>query len=86
MVKVQIPMNGFGENCINETGILSIYNKDKSYIAYLEKEENEIVHRALVLEVKRNGVNGLKGYFYASIDSNNKLKINPSRILPPETW
>ena len=55
-------------------------------MASLEIDENEIVHQALVLKVKGNGVNGLKGYFYASIDSDNKLKINPSRILPPETW
>ena len=79
-------MSGFGGIGINETGTLALYNKDKSYMTYLDKEENEIVHQALVLEVKRNGVNGLKGYFYALIDSNNKLKINPSRILPPETW
>ena len=55
-------------------------------MAFIEKEENEILHQALLREVKRNGVNGLKGYFYATIDSTNKLKINPSRILPPEIW
>lgn len=86
VVKVQIPMNRFGVLSINETGAINFQNKDRSYKAYLEKAENEILHQALVSEVKRNGVNGLKGYFYASIDSNNKLKINPSRILPPETW
>ena len=85
-MKVQIPLTGFGESSINETGIIAIYNKDRSYMASLKKDENEIVHQALVLEVKRNGVNGLKGYFFAFLDATNKLWINPSRILPPETW
>ena len=79
-------MKGFGVNSINETGAINFQNKDRSYMAFLEKEENQIVHEALMSEVKRNGVNGLKGYFYAFIDSDNKLKINPSRILPLETW
>jgi len=85
-VKIQIPMNGFGVISINETGAINVQNKDRSYMAFIEKAENEIVHQALLMEVQRNGVNGLKGYFQASIASNNKLKINPSRILPPETW
>ena len=79
-------MNRFGGIGISETGAINVQNKDRSYMAFIEKQENEIVHTALMLEVERNGVNGLKGYFYAFIDSNNKLKINPSRILPPETW
>ena len=86
VVKVQIPLKGFEGITVNETGTISIYNKDRSYTAYLEKEENEIVHKALMKEVQTNGVNGLKGYFYAYLDSSNKLSINPSRILPPETW
>ena len=79
-------MIGFGQMNLNETGQIYIYNKDRSYEANLEKEGNEIVHQALVQEVKRNGVFGMKGYFIAFLDSNNKLKINPTRILPPETW
>ena len=79
-------MNRFGSIGISETGAINVQNKDRSYMAFIEKQENEIVHTALMLEVERNGVNGLKGYFYAFIDSNSKLKINPSRILPPETW
>ena len=55
-------------------------------MAFIEKERNETVHQALMLEVIRNGVNGLKGYFYAFLDSTNNLRINPSRILPLETW
>ena len=86
MVKVQIPINGLGALSIDETGAINIQNKDRSCKAFIEKEENEILHQALLGEVKRNGVNGLKGYFYATIDSTNKLKINPSRILPPEIW
>ena len=71
---------------IDETGAINIQNKDRSYIRLLERKENEVLHQNLLLEVKKNGINGLKGYFYAFLDSNQKLKINPFRILPPETW
>ena len=79
-------MNGIGGISIDETGAINVQNKDRSYMAFIEKERNETVHQALMLEVIRNGVNGLKGYFYAFLDSTNNLRINPSRILPLETW
>ena len=71
---------------IDETGAINIQNKDRSYIRLLEREENQVIHQTLLMEVKKNGLNGLKGYFFAFLDSNQKLKINPFRILPPETW
>ena len=88
MVKVQIPMRGFLQTdaTVNETGAISVQNKDKTFIKMLEREENKKIHQILMSEVKKNGVNGLKGYFFAFLDSKQKLKINPFRMLPPETW
>ena len=88
VVKVQIPMRGFlqTDTTVNEMGAISVQNKDKTFIKMLEREENQKIHQILMSEVKKNGVNGLKGYFFAFLDSKQKLKINPFRILPPETW
>ena len=67
-MKVQIPVQCFGETN-PETGRILVQNKDRSYMAFIGKENNPIIYNDLTTEIKRNGVQGLKGYFIATLDS-----------------
>ena len=88
VVKVQVPLDGNG-------GPLFVYNKDRSLSGVLHMRDNEEVYEELHLKILREGCYGQKGYFYAIVRESDKssaskktytLEINPSVILPVETW
>jgi len=88
VVKVQLPLDGNG-------GPLFVYNKDRSLSGGLLMKDNKEVYEELCVKILREGCLGQKGYFYAIIresdrnDASKKtytLEINPSVILPVETW
>lgn len=79
VVKVQVPLN--------ESGIaadLMVYNKDRSCIGRLKATEP--AYNKLVGNIKKHGISGVKGFFYATWDQKAGLKINTSNIQPMKTW
>ena len=76
---------------------LLVYNKDRSLLGNLHREEQEVVYDMLVGKIREAGYKGLKGYFYVicsgegtkSCKKKGKLhniKINTEKILPVENW
>ena len=45
---------------------LLVYNKDRSLLGNLHREEQEVVYDMLVGKIREAGYKGLKGYFYAT--------------------
>ena len=65
---------------------------DKSFVGFIEKEWNEELYGDIVEAIKGRGWNGSKAFFYAIVDKSSDnvqdktVKINPSRVLPVESW
>ena len=72
---------------IDESRPLTIQNMDQSFVGFIEKELNEELYGDIVEAIKVRGWNGCKAFFYAIVDkSSETVKINPSRVLPVESW
>ena len=77
---------------IDESRPLTIQNMDQSFVGFIEKELNEELYGDIVEAIKAKGWNGFKAFFYAIVDKssdndkNKTVKINPSRVLPVESW
>ena len=90
-VKVQTPMPlPSGEPV--RSGPLAIYNKDKSFMKMLRRENNEFVYEELRKNIAKEGYLGMKGYFHAMLDNcgdssaAGRLKIKSGKILPLQPW
>ena len=72
---------------------LIVYNRDKTCAGFIVQALNEELYAELIETVRSRGWKQVCGYFYAYIEhtaigNNNDLviKINPSRVLPVESW
>ena len=88
VVKVQIPLDtDTGETIKNSN--LAIYNKDKSFNAFMSHTGNAELHRQLSDKIKSEGHHGIKGYFHAILEPGdlkaNQFRINPENIFI-EPW
>ena len=73
----------------DQTRDLAVYNKDKSFNVAIQREGNEAIHKELCERINSEGVKGMKGYFHAILEKKKGkevLKINSTRIGPPEAW
>ena len=59
-------------------------------VGLIEKELNEDLYGDIVEAIKIRGWKGFKAYLYAYVDKSSDkdmgVKINPSRVLPVESW
>ena len=81
-VKIQVALSSRGDFA-DESPML-VYNKDRSYQTIIPT--SDVNYNRIVEKIRNDGIMGCKGYFYASLDDNNKLQIQVDNILPPETW
>ena len=87
VVKIQVPLT-IGTSP-DSNGDLGVYNKDRSFMISLRKEDNEDVYKELRDTIEMEGFKGLKGYFHAILEKRGGkefLKINTTRICPLEPW
>ena len=87
VVKIQVPLS-MG-NVPDKEADLGVYNKDRSFMISLRKENNEDVYKELCSTIETEGFRGLKGYFHAILEKKGGkeiLKINTTRICPLEPW
>jgi len=71
-------------------GSLMVYNEDRSMMGLLKKASAPQVYDTLVVSIEKQGIKGLKGFFYAIYKKDDAssvtLEINPEVALPPEKW
>ncbi len=67
-----------------DEGGLTLYNKEKTVYGQLAPKDD--VYLELVRAVKKDGVMGVKGFFYAIWEDGKGLRVNAKRIQPPESW
>ena len=72
---------------------LVVYNKDKTCAGFIIKALNKDLYDELIDTVRSKGWKQVCAYFYAFIEktavgNNNDtvIQINPSRVLPVESW
>ena len=98
MVKVQITWD---EKDHSKEG-LSVQNEDRLLCgSVMEDHNNSTLCQELANKIKKEGVNGTKGYFYAMLPKKGKteietseggkrlvieVKINTNEMLPVENW
>ena len=82
-------------NMAVKDGHLLVYNKDYSICGNLHREGQEKNYDMLVMAINEKGYNGLKGFFHAIFNPEEfgqenvrylKVKINPLKMLPLDTW
>ena len=79
---------------VDENNPLTIYNRDKSLVGFIEKEFNVEIFSQIVETVKTKGWKGSAAFFYAIIEKSeavnnnvtNIAKINTAQVLPVESW
>jgi len=103
VVKVQVPLGhqSTGPSPDAARDPLFVYNRDRSLCGYLLREAQVELYDMLVRNIRMEGFNGQKGFYYAiysgpSKDSTGKssgdkeatveIKINPEIMLPVEKW
>ena len=85
VVKVQATLE---KNKPKHGDCLVLYNKERSFLVRIDKENNDQVYDELFKNIVEKGWHGLKGYFHVifNADKPGKFKINSTRILPHEPW
>ena len=82
-------------NMVVKDGDLLVYNKDYSICGNLQRHRQEKIYDMLVMAINEKGYHGLKGFFHAIFNPEEvgqenvrylKVKINPSKILPLDSW
>jgi len=105
VVKVQIALGelkGTLESPIGPDGSgypMFVYNRDRSLCGYLYREGAEEVYDMLFKNIKEEGFQGVKGFYYAIYTGGDKkdcsgmkmkptveIKINSAKMLPLEKW
>ena len=78
---------GMSGKAVN-SGMIYLYNQDRSFQVNLFKENNDQVYDELFKNIVEKGWHGLKGYFHVifNADKPGMFKINSSGILPNEPW
>jgi len=105
VVKVQVPLddptNGSSPDAAARDPLF-VYNRDRSLCGFLLREDHVELYDKLVRNIKKEGFNGQKGFYYAiypgpdiknkgKIKSTGKeatveIKINSEIMLPVEKW
>ena len=94
LIQVEDPF-GYMNETVGAANPLLIQNKEKTFIGLIARELNEEVYFEIVDVLKSIGFKKSLAYFYCIVDKTerennnvvvNFVKINPSRILPVETW
>ena len=82
---------------LDEEAPLLVRNKAGSLVGNLEKTENPSIHPELVAVLKEKGWKGIVGFFHAfylpgqaprgtMMENIVELNINPTKILPVDSW
>ena len=82
---------------LDEEGPLLVRNKAGSLVGNLGKTENPSIHAELVAVLKEKGWKGIVGFFHAfylpgqaprgtMMENIVELNINPTKILPVDSW
>ena len=82
---------------LDEEGPLLVRNKAGSLVGNLEQSENPSIHAELVAVLKEKGWKGIVGFFHAfylpgpaprgtMMENIVELNINPTKILPVDSW
>ncbi|KAI0373629.1 ankyrin [Pilatotrama ljubarskyi] len=85
IIKVQVPFDmNTGAPATESTGDLMVYDKKRSVVCRIRKEDNPEGYTRLVRTVHTKGVAGAKAYFSAEMDSPEKLVVKVSEVLPEQ--
>ena len=84
IVKIQVPRPMGPPLGKTPTDPLLLYDEKKNIYGGISS--NESIYNPLLDIIESKGVQGLKGYFYAIVDKDDKLRINIRDIQLPRDW
>jgi len=85
VVKVQVPLSEVDSILGANDPALLVYDKKRSFQTYVGADQ-EPAFTILGKKVRDEGLNGLKGYFNARLANDGLVYINPTKLLPRQTW
>jgi len=77
IVKIQLPLSQSFDSML-------VYNQDRSLLLNMDSSSDG--YATIRATIQREGQLGVKGYFWAELDKNRKLKVFPNKLAPVQNW
>ncbi|KAI0667953.1 ankyrin repeat-containing domain protein [Trametes maxima] len=87
IIKVQVPFDPIGGTASTTTSApLMVYDKKRTFVCQIRKEDNPEGYLRLTRVVHAHGVLGAKAYFSAEMQSPDELVVKVSEVLPEQPF
>ena len=82
IIKVQVPFNlEIGGPATEEFGDMMVYDKKRSFVCRIRRQDGEDAYLRLSRTVRAHGVAGAKAYFSAELRSKDELVVKYKEVL-----
>ncbi|KAI0642910.1 ankyrin [Trametes meyenii] len=87
IIKVQVPFSmDTGTPHPLEIGDLMVFDRKRTLVCRIRRQDNPDAYLRLSRMVRKNGVNGAKAYFWAEMDSPERLQVKVSEVLAEQAF